>query len=258
MEIYPISPREALTEEEKKCPYAYLYDLPVRDPAPEILEHLMPGSPMDSANAIPVTDLEKLFIPGALKQYNGYCLAPDGTGFSVVTVKMEITPEMERFWNTTHWIYQDDVHYKVWFPGMHISHQVPVTENLGWGMGHINFGRPLILSELLSKAPEELDPNFLAFSGSSGFFYTLEEPDDILYNTIANCVHATSDGFVEVTTICWNGMHYIDGKPVRKIPLDQQADLERTRLFACHNAWENTRKSQILPLIYKIAQSVSL
>ena len=252
MEIYHIPEREPLNAVELKNPFAPLYDLPIHDPAPEILEHLLPGKPMNSANALPVTEFEKLFIPGALKQYNGYCLAPDGTGFSAVTVKMNLTPEMERFWECSHWISQDDVHYKVWFPGMHFSHKMPVTEDLGWGVGHVNFAVPLDLSQLLSRPPEELDPNFLGFSGCAAFFYPLDNPDDIWYSTIANCVRATFDGLVEVTTLCWSGVHYIDGKAIRKIPLDMKADLERTRLFACHNAWENTRKGEVFPRVYKM------
>ncbi|MCD8332687.1 MAG: hypothetical protein LUB60_00895 [Clostridiales bacterium] len=256
MEIYKLIPPEPLTEEEKKSPYAEIYDLPIHDPAPEILENFMPGKTMDPAKAFPVTELERLFTPGAMEQENGYCLLPDGTGFSTVHVKMpNATPEMEAIWSAG-WLTESDVNYKVWFPGFHISHQMPVIEDLGWGRGIVDFACPLILPKLLSAPPEQLDPNFIGFSGCSGYFTLLDNPEDKCCQTIANCMRKTPDGSLEEQTIVWFGTHYIDGKAIKMLPDGEMADIERVRLFGCHNAWENTRKGEILPLIAEIKKSL--
>ncbi len=256
MEIYKLFEAEPLTEEEKKSPYAVIYDLPIHDPDPEILEHFHPGEPMDPAKAFPVTEFERLFTPGAIEQDNGYCLLPDGTGFSAVHVKMpDATPEMEAIW-CDGWLTESDVNYKVWLPGFHVSHQMPVIENLGWGTGIVDFACPLDPSKLLSAPPEVLDPEFIDFSGCSGYFTLLDDPSDRLCQTIANCVRKCPDGGIEVQTIVWSGMHYIDGKPIRMIPEGETADIERVRLFGCHNAWENTRKGEILPIIAEIKKTL--
>ena len=253
--IYPLSAPQPLTEEEKQNRFAFLYDLPIPDPAQELIDAFTPGNMMDPADALEITEFEKLFLPDAGTMKNGYCMMPDGTCYSNVLVKMpDLTVEMEDYWNQQHWTSQDDVHYKVWFPGMHYSHQGPVVENLGWGAGDVNFAAPIFLADVLSASPEELNPDFVAFSGCAGFFVPHENPENVWYQTIANCVRKSPEGGLECQTINWSGIHLINGKPVRKIPEGETADLETARLFGCHNAWENTRKNQILPLVWEILQ----
>ncbi len=257
MTIYPLQPIPALTEVERKNPYAKLYDRPIPTPEMDVLETILPDHPMAPSKAISLTELDKLFLPDALPAKRGYCLLPDGTGYHAMHIVMpDVTPEMERFWVDTNWIAALPENYKIWFPGFHDSHQFPVHENLGWGYGLVHFLEPLPPEKLhLSASPAELDPRFLAFSGSNAYFQ-VDGSDEREYNVLLKRVYANERGGVEVQVVVWHGVQYKDGQAVRMLSVGETANLEHIRLFACHNAWETTRKGDILPDIYQIGQTL--
>lgn len=63
MDKYDFSHVPELTEEEKQDPYAKFYSIPVKEPAPYLLEATAPGHYMDPANVLLPPDLYKLFAP---------------------------------------------------------------------------------------------------------------------------------------------------------------------------------------------------
>ena len=159
-----------LSEEQKKSPYAGFYYDPIEDPPEEILNCLT-GQPMNPEFSLDFDDLVKVFLPDSLPADNGWCLRKDGTGYSVVRTFMPgITEQMEKWWYG--WFPDpgyDYLNYKIWMPGWHESHGVPLIEDVGFGPMEIHSGGFMdhrILN--LPKGPKELDPDYLHCVVSSG------------------------------------------------------------------------------------------
>ena len=129
-----------LTEEEKQSPYARFYNEPILPPKPAVLAAVQPGNAMDPDMALDPKDIGDLFRPNPLKVDNGYCVLPDGTGFSVIhTSGPSITADMEQWWMP--WATSSEynyLNYKIWMPSLHFTHAQPIWEDLGWGPSKIH------------------------------------------------------------------------------------------------------------------------
>lgn len=77
-----------LRPDEKESPFAKFYYVPVEMPAPEILEGIDADKPMDPEKAIGVDEVDRLFKVGYDEVENGWCVMPDGTGYSAVRVEL--------------------------------------------------------------------------------------------------------------------------------------------------------------------------
>lgn len=248
-----------LSTEEKKSPYAKFYYEPILPPSPEVLAAIQPGKPIDPILALPPQDLSELFVPGSLKVDNGYCLLPDGTGFSVIhTRSPNLTFEMEQWWWS--WVTSPDynyLNYKIWMPSLHFTLPTPIIwEDLGWGPVKLHVLNPITVDDLdLPASPKELNPDFLNIEGSP-FNIVPDEPGKETY--YATLVHYTTLGAkgLDLITCVWSGIHIIHGKPMRMIGKDERVNLEYVRLFACHNAWEFARKAQLLPKLYAYSKTI--
>ena len=234
-----------LPEAEKSNPYAKFYYEPVNKPRTEVYKAIQPGNEIDSSLGITPNQLEKLFIPNGLPHINGYCIMPDGTGYSAINTRgHNITPEMQKFWNG--WFASNDVHYKIWLTC------IPVIEDLGWGMMSLQMLQQTPPSALGINAPlEELNPNCTGcFIGSLVCSY-VDNPDTEPHYIVL--IHYnTSDGEnVEIQTLAFTGYTIRNGEFKRMIPDGAQVDLEKVRLIACHNAYEFTRQFDLLPMLYK-------
>lgn len=243
-----------LNEEQSKSPFAKFYYEPVNKPAPEVLAAIG-ETQLDPALALPFSEMEKIFLPDGASCKNGWCMLPDGTGFSSIITKMpDVTPEMEQWWGG--WFAAPDydyVNYRTWLPGLHRSHEMPITENLGWGFVNISMAQPVMPSMLnLSAAPEQLDPNFIDFKGSSGYSRPDGQPEaEPYYIAIFNCIKHMGRG-LQVHTVAYSGMGWRDGTLVKF----HDADPDRVRLFAMHNAYEFGRKAVLLPKLYEYAKTL--
>jgi phloretin hydrolase len=258
MSAYEFTHIPELTEEEKKSPYAQFYYEPILPPAPEIITAIQPGNEIDSAIAVAPQDIRKLLVPGFLKVDNGYCVLPDGTGFSVIHTRgPDVTLEMEQWWGT--WFKSGDynyLNYKIWMPSLHFTHANPIWEDLGWGTSKLYRVKSITPDVLdLPTSPKELNPDFLTLAGSA-FTIIPDAPGEAPY--YATLIHYTAlgDDGLDVLTIVWSGIHILDGKTVRMIGKDERVDLEYVRLFACHNAWELARKMQLLPQLYAYSKTL--
>jgi hypothetical protein len=256
LSAYEFTSIPELTEEEKKSPYARFYYEPILPPAPEIVAAIQPGQQIDPSLALAPQDFLKLFIPGALKAYNGYCVLPDGTGFSVIHTRLpDITLEMEKWWND--WFRSNDynyLNYKIWLPGLHFMYTDPVWEDLGWG--HVNFQTVNPLEPLYSSTlPKEMNPDFLTAHGGS---FTLV-PDYIGKPYWATVLHYVTLGKQgeDIITCVWSGIHIHDGAPVRMIDKAEKVNPEHVRLFACHCAWESARKARLLPKLFAYSKTLT-
>ena len=256
MKLYISPPIPPLTEEEKKNPYARFYDVPIETPPDEVLEYFRPGNYMPQDKALRPEEAIRMATREGVPQPWGFCMLPGGYGYHTCRVDMpDVTEEMERWWSESHWIMQDDVHYKVWLPGFHFQHKDRVVENLGWGVGEVCFAYPLQLEMLPGYGEVELDPDLIGFFGCNGYF-TPEATGIPMYNILLNAVKRMPGGGISIQTVGWNGVHLLDGKSKRMLPDGQVADIEKSRLFGCHNAWENGRKAQLLPELYALSQTL--
>ncbi len=264
---YAKIPSTTLTEEERKStPFSPLFDVPVYPPSEETIRALMPGNEMDPADAILPEEIGKMFIPGAIKVENGYCLLPQGFGYSIVKIDMpKVQPQMIPFF--MNWYTKSVVHYRTWLPDMHLEMQElekghVAVEDLGWGPVKPVLGAGAMFSPQMFgiENPTDLDPDFVFFLGGSNPFYSPEksmddEPDG--YTSGANYIRKKGTG-VEWRMISWLGVRYVDGQYILDDNLDEIPLLERVRMLACHNAWEWNRMGTLLPELVKFSQENGL
>ena len=255
MYAYDFKKVPALTAEEKKSPYAKFYTEPVESPSKEILAALQPGKQMDPALALAPEDLNKLFMPGTLKAENGYCVMPDGSGYSVLHTKLPgITLEMENFWNQ--WVQSKDynyVNFKATLPGLHFMYANPVWEDFGWGPVSAQI-KTTVSPISASSLPKQLNPNFLSLHG-----VVLTIVPDFngkpYWATIVNYTTLDKKG-EDIITIIWHGIHIFNDTPVRMINKADKADLEYVRNMTLHTAFQNSRKAQLLPKLYAYSKTI--
>lgn len=247
-----------LPEEARANPYADFYYVPVNDPDPAICAALAPGAQADGSQYLRPAEYERIFTRD-VGMDNGFCIGPEGTGFSAVTVDMPgVTSEMMAWWED--WFRSDDVHYRIWLPGLHISHH-PIIENLGWGvvgfnpMGRNNPSDEDYLRYGLAKPPSILEPGLWSHDCSAASVVPVgsDEPTDFI--TLAHHLVKTDTGF-QMRLYAWMGLHIVEGNEHRMIAEGEGVDLERVRLFACHNAYEFSRCAELLPRLFARSQEV--
>jgi len=255
MNVYDFKQIPKLTAEEKKSPYARFYDEPVLPPAREIVAAVQPDKQIDPSLALAAEDLQKLIMPGTLKADNGYCLMPDGTGFSVIRTKSPgLTVEMEKFWDD--WSVATEhnyVNFKIWLPGLHFMHSNVIWENLGWdsvNLHTVNIIKPFEASSW----PKELNPDFYAFQGGA-YAVVRDGVAKPFWITIVHYKTLNKHGEEDITCV-WSGILVINGSAVRMIDKSEKVDVEKVRLIACHVAWEAARKAQLLPKVYAYSQTL--
>ncbi len=267
--VYAKIPSTSLTEEEKKSsPYSEFFEFPINLPPEETIRALLPGNEVDPSVAILPEECDKLFAPGYLECENGYCVLPQGFGFSAVKIDMpDVRPEMLPFMMP--W-FLDPVNYKIWLPDMHLESRVFVernnahaaTENLGWGpkLPLLGAGYMLTPEVVGIPNPKECDPDFVQFFGGAspilpGGADLDAEPEGNL--TMVNYIRRKGEG-LEWRVRTWMGVFY-NGEYIVDTPSEDEVPLiDRVRLMACHNAWEWNRMAALLPAIYKFAQENDL
>lgn len=244
----------ALSAEEEKNPFAKFYYVPPFTPPEEVTKAMVPGAAMDPKYSIGPGEIEKLFLPEGLPRKNGYCIRPDGLGYACCTITLpDFSDELSAMWRT--WFPVNDVHYKTWLPGYHISHQNGITENIGWGVVNIQGKYATPHEKLgLSRPAKELDDSFISFSATSGSASLADGSGTPIYNTLVKCLKRRGDDIQEQIAV-WFGVH-LDGENVIPMPCD--FTLEHVRMFGCHSAWETYRKAMLWPEIQACGASMGL
>ncbi len=242
-----------LTEEQGESPFAKFYYVPVPAPAPEVMASIG-AQQLPETDALDFEKIETLFRSESDSVKNGWCIRPDGTGYSMVTTEMPlVTPEMEAWW--TKWFLDpsyDWLNYRIWMPGLHVSHAMPIIENLGWGNVSIEMFQPLSPGQLgLSASPKALDSRFLAAIGSSGRCRTSDSEASYDYNVLLSVIKCGKQG-LKVHTVNYMGVKWDSGHLIKM----HDADSAKLRLFVTHNAYEFRRKALLLPELYAYAQSL--
>jgi hypothetical protein len=255
MNTYDFKKIPALTAEEKKSPYAQFYAEPMPSPAEEVLAALQPGKQMDCKLALAPEDLNRLFMPSTLQADNGYCIMPDGTGYSVIHTKLQgVTLEMENFWKK--WISSTEynyLNYKASLPGMHFMFANPAWEDFGWGPVSAQVKAP-VSPTATSSLPKQLNPNYVSLDGvvltivpdfnGKPYWATL-----VKYTTIDKKGE-------DVITVIWHGIHIFNDTPVRMLNKADRVDPEYVRNLTLHAAYEGARKAQLLPKLFAYSKTL--
>jgi hypothetical protein len=256
-----------LAPDEKASPYAKFYYVPVELPAPEILEAIDVDTQMDPAKALPITEMARLFAPGYHDVENGWCVMPDGTGYSAVKIELpDVTAGELMMFNA--YGHLNNLQYKTWLPKLHLQQGAFTIENFGWGpllfhqremmkasgmevdLSDPSKMDPETLSRMTFKMngididdPTALDPDYVALIGGS--IYTIDvltgERNDI---TMVTYIRTKGEG-VELRVRVWDGLHIINGEPVRKIGEGESFPADKVCAIATHNAFEWTRANTI-------------
>ncbi len=252
--------KRPLTEEEiASTKYAKFYDFPITNPTEEQIRALTPGNDIPVEQSLVPAEFSKLFDPSEKLCENGFCVRPEGYGFSAIDVKFpNVTWDMFQWfaqWNTL-----TPVNYMIWLPRFHV-HSSPVfaQEDMGWG--DIYFDKsagPMITPKTFGiEDPRELDPDFLMLIGSGQHLTAVDgsDKDTPIKMTMLNYFRRCGDG-IENRIRVWMGIHYIDGEIIHDESKSPVSLYERTRLVACHNAWEWTRCSTLLPELYQYGKEI--
>ena len=97
-----------------------LHDLltrPLTPPDRAVLAAIERG-PIDPADALPLTQLDRLLDPAPLAAETGWCRLPDGTGYVAVRTAMPgVSGELVDWWFD--WHPRDPLRYRVWHPSAH-------------------------------------------------------------------------------------------------------------------------------------------
>lgn len=256
-----------LAPDEKMNPFSKFYFIPVEMPAPDVLQGIDMDHQMDPAKALALTDIKSLFSPGYQDVENGYCVMPDGTGFSTVKIDMpNVSPqEFIMFQGYGH---MNNLQYKTWLPKLHLQQGAFTIENFGWGpllflqrqtmgknmpgMEHNDMSKitPELMSKISMKAnfidiedPKAFDPDFFAFIGGS--IYTIDVLTGKRNDIVMIAYVRTKGNGLEMRYKVWFGVALEDGKLIRKIPEGASVPADKVCAVATHNAFEFTRMNTI-------------
>lgn len=249
-----VSTLPLLSSDQKTSPFAQYYYVPITDPVSEVIS-VIAGRQMNPALALPFSEIERLFLPDSMPAKNGWCVLPDGTGFSVVCTNMPlVTPEMEKWWNA--WFVDpayDYLNYRIWMPGLHFSYGSPIVENLGWGLVGLKIEKLLFPNDLrLSRPPEKLDPKYIHIIACCGNCTPIDEPDtESICYLLIHCFKQSGKG-IQIQTINYMGIKWENGVSIKV----HDVDPDQLHLFALHSAYEYHRMSVLLPKLYTYAQTL--
>ena len=135
-----------------------------------------------------------------------------------------------------------------------MSHH-PIKENLGWGLSFfepVGRNNPTAFDYErygLPEPPKILEPRLWSHDCGSAVVRSCDTGEATSYITFAHHLVQVQDGF-QMRLYAWTGIHLVDGLVRRMIPAGEKVDIEKVRLFACHNAWEFTRCASLMPRIY--------
>ena len=263
-----------LTAEEKAKPYAKYYYQPPAPPAAHHAEMLKDLRPLDPAKADRIQDANNLLSPGYTEGENGYCILPDGSACVALRHPMPGgTPEMFEWWFAWHGL--EDLRYKLWYPGMHVSARVDPEDRVKildpdlpldqkfQGMTHHVVedigGGVLNTVDISFLTPEDFGfdmarfrpPNAEALAAANVIARAVDDPDDPgLPVAFVHLVRKTDDG-IEVRNRFWVGYLIEDRKPVLKLPPDVRIPEEAARGLFLHDVQEFANLSSILPQLYE-------
>jgi hypothetical protein len=243
----------ALTEEEKKSPYARYYSGKPANPDPDVMEAIKPNHAIDPSKAIMPGDVARLVKNhGKTEVENGYCVMPGGTGYAtILTRSHDITPEVEKVFESYN--PDGDLGYKIWYPGAHIRHlKDGAIEDMGAGIMKINFYAQLPPIAFGIQDLKSLDPDCIGLMGGGGRFKKLNDGEDVPFAYMANIHYSRKVGNgSEMRSFFWNGIRVVNGKTEVFLNPGQMITEEQMRMVAAHCAYEFANNRAVMLQWYR-------
>lgn len=244
-QLPPLSPEDAAK------PYAKYYYMGSAQPAEDVMKDIVWGEPMDVQDALSPEDVNKMLDSGYMKRENGYCVLPNGIGYSAAYTKILAPSEANAWW--IHWHERDDLRYKLWCPGSH--------EAVGPGWSREDIGLGVEMMVFVSVLPPQMlgfDMEKLAntsdFNSVVGFnVYAVPVGADSNVKPLPIVVmHYTRkiEGGIEMRSRFWTGMHFRNGKPIVLLNEGERIPDERAFALANHAAHEMATLARLLPELY--------
>ena len=111
---------------------------PLEQPRPEVLEAIARG-PIDPADALGLSDVERLLDVAPLAVETGWCTRADGVGYVAVRTAMPaVSAEMVDWWFD--WHARESLRYRIWHPVAHRANSLeppaPGGAKAHWGAVH--------------------------------------------------------------------------------------------------------------------------
>jgi hypothetical protein len=111
---------------------------PLSPPDPELLAAIERG-PVDSSQALQLTEIDRLLDPAPLEAETGWCFRGDRVGYVAVRTEMPtVSAEMVEWWFD--WHPRDSDRYRAWHPVAHIGNSIDPPAVKGakahWGAVH--------------------------------------------------------------------------------------------------------------------------
>ena len=261
-----------LSAEDQKKWYAKYY-LRGRVNIPEEVKRLCKvGCTMCSDKAlVPGKNIDNIMEPEVIRDAQGYCELDNGVGYGFVRTELPtISFELFSWYKKVR--LKDDLLYKIWYPGAHISENGgKIIEDVGLGPEQIEFAGESNITEGggtvdtksflkmiqnaigLSRSPLKVDPSFIMMIGGNGYMYAL---DDIIEKknpralTLFHYVCKLPNGGCEFRTFFYVGAFCIDGELVRTERYEPGVALEISRRMLSHCIYERNNLPTFLPELY--------
>jgi DAPG hydrolase PhiG domain len=139
---------------------AYL-ERPLAPAARETVEAI-DGGPMDSADAVPLSGIDRLLDLAPLAAETGWCTLADGVGYVAVRTPMPaVTGEMVDWWFD--WHPREPIRYRIWHPAAHSDNSLEPAPTLEpkahWGAVHHpveDVGTGMVHARIAFKRPTEV------------------------------------------------------------------------------------------------------
>ena len=254
--------RPKLSAEEERLPYAKYFHKPLA-PIPQEKLDIWNGPAADPAAALPFAARGRFQDGDVPGRDNGFCVAPDGTGFVANTTFMPgVTAEMFNWWFGWHSV-TSDLRYKLWDPEDHwharadrpdyVKDPAVPTAQKTWGVKHD-------IVEDIGFGP---DPLLLCFCKPSELGYRLEKIGTPacqamvcaygVGSTPAVMTHVAkqAEGGILFCSRFWMGYGPNEqGEIVKLLPDGVSVPEAGPRALYGHNIKEYSNLASILPFLY--------
>ncbi len=259
---YDRSKLPELPAEEREKWYAKFY-YQGRSEVPEAERRLFArGNTMDPARAlIPGKNIDLLLEPGHIEGDLGYCMLETGVGYGSSCTALETVPfEMFDWYKKLKVV--DDLAYKIWYPGSHVSELGGISiEDVGLGMERIDPDSPCNLQNLgLSRSPEQADPDFAALIGGNGWASPVEGRSGASPRALSlfHYVRRLPGGGCEFRTHFYVGAFCKNGALVQMESYEPETVLEIARRMLSHCIYERSNLPSFLPEMYEKMKEMPL
>jgi len=252
-----------LTEIEKSKPYSKFYYQPLTPPPASSIEEMDKG-PIDPALAIPISEKDRLLIPGYTEGEYGYCVMPDGTGYVAALIDMPgVTKDMIEWFFA--WFGLEDLRYMIWDPECHHAVELAKKEYIGQRCDYSlsalerRWGTEIIATEDIGGGSVPLTIKFLTPGQFGHDVDKCFEAPNVTINNInlyngdtpmaaSSHLYRATDRGVELRARFWLGWVLDDGKDVL---VNDKVPPPLPKGLAYHCLVEYSNLAAILPQLYE-------